>query len=196
MIPGATPGIRVPSLPLPRGAGAAAVIDGRIYLAGGLRNGASIADFAALDPSTNAWTPLPPLPTARDHLAAAAIDGRFYAVGGRAGQLFDVLEVYDPATGEWTTLTPMPTARGGLAAAALGGRLFTFGGEGNSADPQGIFPQVEVYEPASDRWSGLPDLPTPRHGMGAAVSGEQIYVPGGATVAGFRASAANEALLP
>jgi len=139
---------------------------------------------------------LPPVPTARDHLAAAAIDGRFYAVGGRAGQLFDVLEVYDPATGEWSTLTPMPTARGGLAAAALGGRLFTFGGEGNSADPQGIFPQVEVYDPASDRWSGLPDLPTPRHGMGAAVSGEQIYVPGGATIAGFRASAANEALLP
>jgi hypothetical protein len=77
-----------------------------------------------------------------------------------------------------------------------GGRLFTFGGEGNPADPQGIFPQVEVYDPASDRWSGLPDLPTPRHGMGAAVSGEQIYVPGGATVAGFRASDANEALLP
>jgi hypothetical protein len=185
-----------PSLPLPRGAGAAAVINGRIYLAGGLRNGASIADFAALDPSTNAWTPLPPLPTARDHLAAAAIDGRFYAVGGRAGQLFGVLEMYDPATGEWTTLTPMPTARGGLAAAALGGRLFTFGGEGNSADPQGIFPQVEVYDPTSDRWSGLPDLPTPRHGLGAAVSGAQIYVPGGATIAGFGASAANEALRP
>jgi hypothetical protein len=32
--------------------------------------------------------------------------------------------------------------------------------------------------------------------MGAAVSGELIIVPGGATVAGFRASAANEALRP
>ena len=180
----------------PRGAAAAAVIDGRIYLAGGLRNLVSIGDFAVLDPATNAWTPLPAMPTARDHLAAAAIDGRFYAVGGRAGQLFDALEVYDPATREWTTMAPMPTARGGLAAAAFGGRLFTFGGEGNSAAPQGIFPQVEVYDPGRDRWDSLPDLPTPRHGMGAAVVGDQIYVPGGATVAGFQASDANEALRP
>ena len=61
---------------------------------------------------------------------------------------------------------------------------------------QGIFPQVEVYDPASNVWDALPDLPTPRHGMGAAVIGDQIYVPGGATVAGFRASDANEALRP
>lgn len=161
-----------------------------------MRNGSSVKDFTVFDPATNAWRQLPPMPTARDHLAAAAIAGICYAVGGRAGQLFDVLEAYDPATREWATLEPMPTARGGLAAAAFRGRLFTFGGEGNSADPQGIFPQVEVYDPASNTWDALPDLPTPRHGMGAAVSGDRIYVPGGATVAGFEASAANEALLP
>lgn len=186
----------VASLPAPRGAAAAAVIAGRIYLAGGLRNLTSIADFAVFDAAANTWTPLPPLPTARDHLAAAAIDGRVYAAGGRAGRLFDVLEVFDPATNQWTSRSPMPTARGGLAAAALGGRLFTFGGEGNAADPRGIFPQVEVYDPAADRWDALPDLLTPRHGMGAAVVGAEIYVPGGATVAGFGASDANEALRP
>lgn len=183
-------------LPLARGAGAAAVIDGRIYVAGGVRNGTSIKDFAVFDPEMNAWTQLPPMPTPRDHLAAAAIDGIFYAVGGRAGRLFDVLEAYDPESRTWTTLAPMPTARGGLAAAALGGRLFTFGGEGNVADPQGIFPQTEAYDVATNTWAALPDLPTPRHGMGAAVSGERIYVPGGATVAGFQASAVNEALQP
>lgn len=182
-------------LPTTRGAGAAAVIDGLIYLAGGSR-GNSVRDFAVFDPTMNAWTQLPPMPTARDHLAAAAIDGIFYAVGGRAGALFDALEAYDPATREWTTLEPMPTARGGLAAAAFAGRLFTFGGEGNQADPNGIFHEVEVYDPASNTWDSLPAMRTGRHGMGAAVSGDRIYVPGGATIAGFGASAVNEALVP
>jgi N-acetylneuraminic acid mutarotase len=136
------------------------------------------------------------MPTGRDHLAAAAIDGIFYAVGGRAGALFDVLEAYDPASRAWTPLAPMPTARGGLAGTAFAGRLFTFGGEGNPVDPNGIFAQVEVYDPGSNTWDALPDMLTPRHGMGAAVSGKRIFVPGGATVAGFDASAANEALLP
>jgi N-acetylneuraminic acid mutarotase len=136
------------------------------------------------------------MPTARDHLGAAAINGIFYAVGGRAGGLFDALEAYDPVPGQWTTLTPMPTARGGLAAAALGGRLYSFGGEGNSHDPFGIFPQTEAYDPSTDTWTSLPDLPTPRHGMGAAAAGDRIYVPGGGTIAGFAASAANEALQP
>jgi N-acetylneuraminic acid mutarotase len=183
-------------LPQARGAGAAAVIDGLIYVAGGVRGGQSVGDFAVFDPAMNAWTELPAMPTERDHLAAAAIDGLFYAFGGRFGQLFDALEAYNPQSRQWTTLAPMPTARGGLAGAALGGRLFAFGGEGNSADPNGIFPQTEVYDPAANMWGALPDLPTPRHGMGAAAFGDRIYVPGGGTVAGFGASAANEALRP
>jgi N-acetylneuraminic acid mutarotase len=182
-------------LPAARGAGAAAVIDGLIYLAGGLRSG-SIADFAMYDPAADQWTTVPSMPTARDHLGAAAINGVFYAVGGRAGQLFDRLEAYDPISNTWQTLAPMPTARGGLAVAAVHGRLFAIGGEGNRADPLGIFPQTEAYDADTDTWEILPDMRTPRHGTGAAAVHGRIVVPGGATVQGFGASAANEALLP
>jgi N-acetylneuraminic acid mutarotase len=171
------------------------VLDGLIYVAGGLR-GSSVADFAVYDPSRDGWTTLEAMPTARDHLGAVAINGVFYAVGGRAGRLFDVVEVYDPTSGQWSTRHPMPTARGGLALGALGGRLFAMGGEGNLADPHGIFPQTEAYDPVADAWSTLPDMLTPRHGTGAAAVGNRIYVPGGATIAGFEASAANEALQP
>jgi hypothetical protein len=91
-------GVWIPACPLPRprGAGAAGVIDGRLYVVGGLR-ASSVADLAVYDPASDTWTELAPMPTARDHLAAGVVDGRLYAVGGRAGgQLFAAVEQFDP----------------------------------------------------------------------------------------------------
>ncbi len=51
------------ALPAPRGAMGVAVIDGRIYAAGGLRGGISVADFAVYDRVGDAWTSLPAVPT-------------------------------------------------------------------------------------------------------------------------------------
>ena len=76
--------------PLPagreRGASAVAVVDGRIYVAGGLRGGA-VADFSVFDPATGLWAELTDLPARSDHLAAGAIEGVVYAAGGRDGSI-------------------------------------------------------------------------------------------------------------
>jgi N-acetylneuraminic acid mutarotase len=95
---------------------------------------------------------------------------------------------------EWEGLAAMPTARSGLAAAVLNGRLVVVGGEVNSADPNGVFPQVEVYDFATGTWASLDAMPVPRHGIGAAAVGDLLYVPGGATRAGFGATAHHDAL--
>jgi len=182
-------------LPSPRGAGGIAVIGERIFVAGGFRQGA-VNDFAAYDVAGDRWEMLPPMPTARDHLGAAAMDGLFYAVGGRDQQLFDVVEVYDPVATSWSLRRVMPTARGGLAVAALEGLLFAIGGEGNPADHEGIFRETEAYDPATDTWRRLPHMLTPRHGTAAVAWDGVIYVPAGATTAGFGAVAANEVLVP
>jgi N-acetylneuraminic acid mutarotase len=184
-------------LPAPRGAMGVAAIDGRIYAAGGLRGGMSVADLAAYDPVADAWLELPAMPTARDHLAAAGIDGRLYAVGGRAdGRLFGALEVFDPQSGTWTRRAAMPTPRGGLMAAALGGRLFAFGGEGNGRDPLGVFAETEAYDPATDAWTALAPMPTPRHGSVAVSVDGAIYVPGGASREGLGVSGVTEVFVP
>ncbi len=61
---------------------------------------------------------------------------------------------------------------------------------------QKVFADAWVYDPASDRWSALPPLPTPRHGLGAATVGDRIHVFGGGTrVGGDHASAVHEVLL-
>ena len=178
-----------------RGASGVAVLDGRIVVAGGLR-GVSVTDASVFDPQTNAWSPLQPLAVARDHLGAATVDGRVYAVTGRAqGVLKADLEVLDAATGTWSRRADIPTARGGVAAAELLGRLVVLGGEGNAADPAGVFHQTESYLPSADAWQSHTPMQTARHGIGAAAVGSSLFVPGGATRAGFGAVAVNESFM-
>jgi hypothetical protein len=55
-----------------------------------------------------------------------------------------------------------------------------------------VFPQNEVYNPRTDTWESRTAMPTPRHGIGAAVVGENIYIPGGATLQGFGVTGVNE----
>lgn len=170
-------------MPTARGGGAAAVVDGRIYVAGGRPPRGS--DFAVYDPARDRWTVLPPLPTQRNHLGAAAVGERIFVVGGRFGAGFesertDAIEIYDTATGTWTVGAPMLRPRGGLNVAKAYGCLHVFGGEGDGASPTGVFPDHDVYDPSTDTWTKMPAMPTPVHGVtGAVFANGLIYLPGG-----------------
>ncbi len=172
-----------------RGAGIAATIGDRIYLAGGLRGG-SVPQVSAYIPATDTWdTSLPPLPVNRDHGCGGAIGQTLYATGGRAtgiGALQGEVYAYTPG-GAWETKAAMPTPRGGTACGVVGDRIIVVGGEGNGAAQSGVFPQVESYDATNNTWTEHAPMMTPRHGMGAAALGESLYVPGGATVQAFGA---------
>lgn len=194
--PGSNSWTTLPPMPQRRAAHAAAVIGDRIYVVGGA--GPLTASLAAYDPRTNQWAMLAPMPAAREHLAAGVIGGKLYVAGGRVpfNLSMNELEEYDPATNRWRRLTPMPTGRSGIAAAVVEDRLYVFGGEGNPANELGIYEQNESYEPSTDRWRTEPPMPTPRHGIAAAVIGRIIYLPGGATRQGFGVTATHQAFVP
>lgn len=181
-----------------RGSAIVGVIGGTIYLAGGLRSGA-VAEVSAFDPIANQWdTTLPALPAARDHGCGGAVGGKLYVTGGRRGTINtpegNVYE-YTPG-GAWVERAPMLTARGGTACGVIDDRIVVVGGEGNPDAPSRVFPQVEAYAPATDAWSTLAPMPTPRHGMGAAAWNGRLYVPGGANRDSFGAVATHEILTP
>ncbi|MCB9546111.1 MAG: galactose oxidase [Myxococcales bacterium] len=189
--------------PLPpartRGASGVAVIDGLIYLAGGLGGGRAVALVDRYDPAADTWEALPDLPTPRDHMAAGAVDGRLVIAGGRSADIeshVDRVDVFDPARGTWASGAPMPTSRGGTAAAVLDGWLYVIGGEGNRGAASGVFDAVEAWHGATDRWVRLPAMPHPRHGMAAATLDGRIYVPGGASRQAFGAVDTLEVLAP
>lgn len=173
-----------------RGASVAATIGDRIYVVGGLRNG-SVAQLSAYDPGTDTWdTNLPPLPITRDHGCGGAVGGTLYATGGRStniGALQGTVYAFTPGAQAWEAKAAMPTPRGGTACGVVGDRIIVVGGEGNGAAQSGVFPEVESYDTTTDTWTEHDPMVTPRHGMGAAVIGASLYVPGGATVQAFGA---------
>jgi hypothetical protein len=98
-------------MPTARGGGGKAVIDGKIYVAGGRPPGGSA--FEVYDPATDKWEKLPDMPTQRNHLAMVAINGKIIVAGGRFGpgamaERVDVVEIYDPKTRRWTRGAPLP----------------------------------------------------------------------------------------
>lgn len=180
----------VPRAPMPtaRSGGGKAVIDGKIYVAGGRPPGGSA--FEVYDPATDTWEKLPDLPTQRNHLAMVALNGKIIVAGGRTGpgamaDRVDVVEIYDPATRRWTKGAPLPAPRGGITGATLAGCMFVFGGEGERTHVLGLTPNTYGYDPRSDRWTTLPNLPIAVHGLkGSAVINGRIFLPGGGVTLG------------
>ena len=180
------------SMPTARGAGASAVIGDKVYVVGGRPPGDNA--FEVYDIPTNTWTMLSDLPQTypqRNHIAATAIDGKVYVAGGRynggsfSDPITDSLDMFDPATGTWTQRARMLRPRGGVNGVAAYGCFFVWGGEGTSSEPNGVFPDHDVYNPKTDRWTALARLPTPVHGVtGAAFIDGIIFIPGGGTMQG------------
>ncbi len=164
-----------------RGAGGIAVINGKIYLAGGVHDGTTVAWLDVYDPASNSWSSLPDMPHRRDHFQAAAVGGRFWAIGGRissAATRVGFNEVFDPASGTWSTgLAPLPTLRGGFATAVFGSEIVVIGGEGGGA----TFDQAEAYDTVSNTWRTLTPMPTARHGIQAAMWNGAAYIAAGGT---------------
>jgi N-acetylneuraminic acid mutarotase len=175
-------------MPTARSGGGKAVIDGKIYVAGGRPPGGHA--FEVYDPATDSWERLPDLPTQRNHLAMVALDGKVIVAGGRFGpgagaQRTEVVEIYDPATRTWTLGAPLPAPRGGITGAVVAGCMFVFGGEGEPTHVLGLTPHAYGYDPRTDQWTQLPDLPIAVHGLkGSAVIDGRIFLPGGGITLG------------
>jgi N-acetylneuraminic acid mutarotase len=77
-------------------------------------------------------------------------------------------------------------------AASLNEKIFVFGGESKT----GTHNQTESYDPASNSWQSWARMPTARHGLGAAIIGQSIYVISGGPRPGATFSSVNEVFTP
>jgi N-acetylneuraminic acid mutarotase len=90
----------------------------------------------------------------------------------------------------WVGRAPMPTPRNAFGTAVVGGKIYVAGGwmtGPRCPDPVGgcWSSAFEAYDPRTDSWSTLPDMPTPRNELAAASAGGHFYAIGGATPAGI-----------
>ena len=185
------------SMPTARSGGVAVVLNGKIYVAGGRVPRGN--DFAVYDPAANQWEVLPELPSQRNHSAGAAINGRIHIVGGRLGNGLsplksDANEAFDPQTRTWTTAAPMLRGRSGMNGVMARGCFHVWGGEA----PTGMTPDHDYYDPRTDEWKSLPNMPIPIHGVvGSAFVNGLIWVTGGGTqIGGASGSLYNQTYRP
>jgi N-acetylneuraminic acid mutarotase len=178
-------------MPITRHAHSVAAVNGIIYVFGGLDfhpNGwrQKVGPVEAYDPTTDKWTKKADMPVSRTQMAAVALDGKIYTFGGLNSLeniIHSIAQVYDPATDTWTRKADMPTARWRPAACVIDGRIYVSGGDREyvpATDGGGsTAPTVEVYDPATDTWTHVSDMPWPRRGHSASVVDGKMYIIGG-----------------
>lgn len=169
-----------------------AVVNGRIYVAGGIRNpNTRYSDaFDVYDPAQDRWRALQPLPEARHHVTLSHVDGLIYAIGGFSGGFPDwraqpTMWVYDLAEGRWSAGVDMPVPRAEGIAAVVDGRIYWIGGRVRVTESATHFNDHidsalnTVFDPATGRWSVRAAAPTARNSAAAGVIDGKIYVVGG-----------------
>ena len=179
------------SMPTPRYALEANLVNGKIYLIGGN----SIVN-EVYDPVTDSWTTKTPIPIGVGYYASAVADNKIFIIGGAVGLSHN--QIYDSETDTWSSGAPLPTGVDSAAAGVTAGvtdtqRIFVIGGKEN-LDAVNL---NQVYDPETDTWTYGASMPTARYSLGVAVVNDSLYAIGGREGwVGFPVSAANERYTP
>ena len=90
-----------------------------------------------------------------------------------------LMQIESFAGEDWEVITQLPTKRSGIAAAVVDDKIYIIGGTlENFEGPDGIS-TIEEYDPQTNTWRQVADMPTPRYYPKAAVVNDTIYVFGG-----------------
>jgi uncharacterized repeat protein (TIGR02543 family) len=181
-----------PEIPRKRGASAAVLHNGKIYVVSGQTSGHAGGNVNWVDefnPVTNTWRQLADIPNSRDHFHVSVVNGKMYALAGRKsdyqspagvqGNTVAQVDVFDFSTETWTTLPAsanIPTQRAGVAVAYLSNEILVLGGESNSSS---TLIKAEAFNPVTQSWRSVANLITGRHASQAIVNNQVVYLAGG-----------------
>lgn len=166
-----------PDLPDQESNRVAAVVNGRLYAINGWNrkvyeyNPAGKEYVPAPVRRVSGWQKKADMPAPRQDHFAVTVGHKVYILGGRAKkdgtlQATSAVDVYDSVLDQWTAAKPVPESIN--KAVAVDGRIYAFG---RNASYQ--------YDPATDAWTGIAPVPTPRGGFAVAAVDGKVYVMGG-----------------
>ncbi|WP_319453757.1 MULTISPECIES: protein kinase domain-containing protein [unclassified Mycobacterium] len=181
----------LPDAPTARLMMASTVLDGKIWIAGGMREGETLQTVESYDARTDKWQTQPPLPIPLHHATAAAYRGEMVVIGGASDTLADASNrVFALRDGQWAELPPLQHGRAAAAAAVVGDKLVVVGGQNDKQ----LVAQTEVFD--GQKWTQAADLPTPREHLAAVSDGSYVYALGGRNLSADENSAAFERFDP
>ena len=133
----------------------------------------------AYDIKEDKWSVRSKMITPRSNFVLISAKDRIYAIGG--DKFLDKAESYDINLDKWVKLQSMPTRRQHVFGDVSGENIYVAGGLlcwKCKAEEQ-LTAKIEVYNISKNKWSGLPDMPTPRQNPLVSIVGNSIYVIGG-----------------
>ncbi|XP_028317700.1 kelch-like protein 31 [Gouania willdenowi] len=142
---------------------------GDILVTGGYISCAYSRSVSRYNVDNDAWVEETSMETPRGWHCSTTLGGKVYVVGGSqlgpGGERVDVLsmEVFCPDSGSWTRAAPLPLGVSTAGLAPLAERLYLLGGW-NEAEKR-YKAAVQRYDPATDSWTKVEDLPEPTVGV-------------------------------
>jgi N-acetylneuraminic acid mutarotase len=102
----------------------------------------------------------------------------FNAVGGSVASATDDARTFNASGGQidWEEIAPSPVGRAEALTATIDRKLYVFGGFDAVAGP---IVRSDVYDPTTNAWTRIADLPRRLTHAGVAVLGRDVYVAGG-----------------
>jgi N-acetylneuraminic acid mutarotase len=169
-------------MPVAEGGAGSAVLNGKIYFAGGVRDMEAPAfdTVVVYDPENNSWSAKTSLQNALCFLTLDTVNGKLYKTGGANswfGEIVNVVEEYDTEKDVWISKSEIPDKRYCHGSCTLGNKIYIFGGlhPDFTAWPLTNF----VYDPATDQWSQIKNLISARVYPSCCVFDNKIYLFGG-----------------
>jgi len=153
------------------------VIDDKFYITTGRATDdtTNLKDTWVFDPMDNSWERLRDCPVSLYSAAAAVINGKLYVYGGsNSDGRQSSLYTYDPKTDRWASLKANRTLYA-HACCECDGKLYAVAGY------TGKYTTIlDCYDPETDTWEELPDVPLPARSYHTAVGYKgEVYVFGG-----------------
>ena len=177
-----------PSMPTARYDAASAVINGKLYVAGGDLGCplcTNVSTLEIFDPVANTWTSGSPMPNVLMGARGAAVNGKLYVVGGGGGAWWPSqnylfashVSIYHPIGNAWTqSASSIPIPVFDPSVVAMNGLVYVISGLGASLSDVNA---VQVYDPTADTWTSVSPLDTGRDQTVAGVISGVVYFAGG-----------------
>ncbi len=175
-----------PSLPNPRGSGAAVYNNGKIHFFGGLLpdRRTDVGEHLVLDLANmnDGWQSAADMPDPRNHHSGASVNGLVYAIGGQFGhdggtEDQNFLDVYDPSSDTWERLANLPSDRSHFEPGTIvhNDKIIIVGGRNGNF----FFDDITIYDPATDQWTEDCKLSKKLLAPSAKIFGNQLIIANG-----------------
>jgi N-acetylneuraminic acid mutarotase len=165
--------------------------DGRVFLVGGIQEGAVTGATFLYSPKDNTWSPGPSLATPRALPSVTLLEnGSVLVSGGMGGPDgyagIASAELFDPTGNSWSPAGEMSTTRLLPVTVRLAdGRVISAGGADSNYGDAAALSSADIYDPATNTWTTAASMSVGRIlPVGGVLSDGTVVVAGGGSLPG------------